>query len=73
MPCASNIFPELFSFRKRYDKAEKEFVAAKLHLHKMSERKDLLTDHLATIIEKNEERKAAKLDELMKELNISEP
>ena len=58
------------NFRKRYDKAEKEFVAAKTKLHAAGERKDLLVEHLATIIEKNEERKARKLEELLKELNI---
>jgi RAB6-interacting golgin len=58
--------------RKRYDKAEKEYVAAKLHLHTMREKKELLAEHLSTIIEKNEERKAEKLAELMKELNITE-
>jgi len=56
--------------QKRYDKAEKEFVAAKTKLPAAGERKDLLVEHLATIIEKNEERKARKLEELLKELNI---
>ena len=59
-------------FRKRYDKAEKEFVTAKTKLHEAAERKDMLVEHLATIIEKNEERKARKLEELLKELNIDE-
>ena len=59
-------------FRKRYDKAEKEFVTAKTKLHEAAERKDMLAEHLATIIEKNEERKARKLEELLKELNIDE-
>ncbi len=57
--------------RKRYDKAEKEFVSAKLHLHKSAEKKEMLTEHLAAIIEKNEERKAQKLADLMKELDIA--
>ena len=39
------------STRKRYDRAEKEFVESKLHLFGSLERKDLLTDHLCTIIE----------------------
>ena len=45
-------------------------MAAKTKLHAAGERKDLLVEHLATIIEKNEERKARKLEELLKELNI---
>ena len=38
--------------QKRYDRAEKEFVDAKLNLHHWAERKkELLTDHLCAIIE----------------------
>ena len=37
--------------QKRYDKAEREFVEAKLNLHNCAERKELLTDHLCAIIE----------------------
>lgn len=58
--------------QKRYDKAEKEFVTAKTKLNEAAERKGMLAEHLATIIEKNEERKARKLEELLKELNIDE-
>merc|ERR1719312_1955928 len=47
--------------QKRYDRAEREFVEAKLHLHTCLERKEMLTDHLCTIIEQNELRKAKKL------------
>jgi RAB6-interacting golgin len=54
--------------RKRYNKAEKEFLDAKLHLFERLERKDLLTEHLCTIIEQNEMRKARKLSELMNRL-----
>ena len=63
---------QVFGYSKRYDKAEKEFVSAKLMLHECQERKEMLTEHLGQIIQKNEERKAQKLSELMKELNISE-
>lgn len=56
--------------QKRYDKAEKEFVAAKLNLHKKQDRKELLTEHLATIIEDSEVRKAGKLNELMSQLQL---
>ena len=55
---------------KRYDKAEKEFIEAKLHLHNCQEKKELLTDHLCAIIEQNELRKSKKLNSLMNELNI---
>jgi hypothetical protein len=55
-------------YRKRYKKAEKEFLDAKLHLFERLERKELLTEHLCTIIEQNEIRKARKLSELMNRL-----
>jgi hypothetical protein len=54
--------------RKRYKKAEKEFLDAKLQLFERLERKELLTEHLCTIIEQNEIRKARKLSELMNRL-----
>ena len=38
-------------YRKRYDRAESEFVASKMALHSCLERKEMLTDHLCTIIE----------------------
>ena len=63
------VFP-CFNFRKRYDRAEKEFVEAKLCLHKKQERKELLTEHLAAIIEDCEVRKARKLNELMSQLEL---
>ena len=67
-----DIFKEYLQlpFRKRYDKAEKEFVDAKLQMHRKQERKDLLTEHLMTIIEDSELRKAKKLAELMQQLQI---
>ena len=37
--------------QKRYDRAEREFVEAKLNLHNCAEKKELLTDHLSAIIE----------------------
>ena len=55
---------------KRYERAEKEFIEAKLHLHNSQEKKELLTDHLCAIIEQNELRKSKKLNSLMNELNI---
>lgn len=60
-----------YTCRKRYEKAEQEFVEAKMDLHRKTERKDLLTEHLYTIIRENELRKARKLEELMAKLNVS--
>ena len=57
--------------RKRYEKAEKEFVTAKMRMHEAGERKELLTEHLEKIISQNEQRKAEKLEALMKELNLN--
>lgn len=59
---------EFMEAQKRYKKAEKEFLDAKLHLFERLERKELLTEHLCTIIEQNEMRKARKLSELMNRL-----
>jgi len=59
--------------QKRYDDAEKEFISAKLHLFGVSEKKELLTDHLCSIIEQNEARKGRRLTELMEELELDAP
>ncbi|XP_018420206.1 PREDICTED: RAB6-interacting golgin [Nanorana parkeri] len=56
--------------RKRYDRAESEFVAAKLDLHKKTQIKEQLTEHLCTIIQQNELRKAKRLEELMQQLEM---
>merc|ERR1712013_534395 len=61
---------EFMEAQKRYDRAEKVFVECKLHLFSSMERKELLTDHLCTIIEQNEIRKAKKLNALMEELEL---
>lgn len=58
--------------QKRYNKAEKEFLEARQNLHGKSEKKELLTKLLCTIIEQNELRKAQKLSELMEKLEINE-
>ena len=42
-----------------------------MDLHRKTERKDLLTEHLYTIIRENELRKAKKLGELMAKLNVA--
>ncbi|KAK3586999.1 hypothetical protein CHS0354_026719 [Potamilus streckersoni] len=56
--------------QRRYERAEKEFIESKLDLHKKSELKEALTEHLYTIIHQNELRKSNKLAELMKELEM---
>ncbi|KAL3871481.1 hypothetical protein ACJMK2_039476 [Sinanodonta woodiana] len=56
--------------QRRYERAEKEFIESKIDLHKKSELKDALTEHLYTIIHQNELRKSNKLAELMKELEM---
>lgn len=53
------------------EKAETEYVAAKLDLHKKTEVKEQLTEHLCAIIQQNELRKARKLEELMLQLELS--
>ncbi|XP_012658074.1 RAB6-interacting golgin [Otolemur garnettii] len=56
--------------RKRFDKAETEYVTAKLDLQRKTEIKEQLTEHLCTIIQQNELRKAKKLEELMHQLDV---
>ncbi|XP_019965694.2 RAB6-interacting golgin [Paralichthys olivaceus] len=56
--------------RKRYEKAEAEYVTAKLDLHKKTEVKEQMTEHLCAIIQQNELRKAHKLEELMQQLHL---
>ncbi|XP_068175416.1 RAB6-interacting golgin [Antennarius striatus] len=58
--------------RKRYEKAEAEFVSAKLDLHRKTEVKEQLTEHLCAVIQQNERRKAQKLEELMEQLQLHE-
>lgn len=61
----------MFVHRKKYDKVEKEFLETKIALQQKLEKKEMLTEHLCTIIEKNEERKAEKLTELLEKLKIN--
>lgn len=56
---------------KRLEKAEAEYVGAKMDLHKKTEVKEQLTEHLSAIIQQNELRKAQKLEELMLQLELS--
>lgn len=60
-----------FRFRKTYDRIESQFLKAKLELHQSLEKKEMLTEHLCTIISHNEERKAKKLSDLMEKVGIS--
>lgn len=59
-------------FRKRFERAESEYINAKVHLHDKTEVKDQLTEHLCSIIQQNEERKAKKLAELMARLELGD-
>ncbi|XP_052056685.1 RAB6-interacting golgin isoform X2 [Apodemus sylvaticus] len=56
--------------RKRFDRAEAEYITAKLDLQRKAETKEQLTEHLCTIIQQNELRKAEKLGELMQQLDV---
>ncbi|XP_027628287.1 RAB6-interacting golgin isoform X1 [Tupaia chinensis] len=56
--------------QKRFDRAEAEYVGAKLDLQRKTEIKEQLTEHLCTIIQQNELRKAKKLEELMQQLDV---
>ncbi|XP_047377635.1 RAB6-interacting golgin isoform X2 [Sciurus carolinensis] len=56
--------------QKRFDRAEAEYITAKLDLQRKTEIKEQLTEHLCTIIQQNELRKAKKLEELMKQLDV---
>jgi RAB6-interacting golgin len=63
---------KIFIFRKRYERAEAEYINAKVSLHDKTEIKDQLTEHLCSIIQQNEERKAKKLAELMTRLELAD-
>ncbi|KAL8586169.1 hypothetical protein ACOMHN_057731 [Nucella lapillus] len=56
--------------QKRYERTEKEFVEAKMELAEKSDLKESLTEHLYTVIQQNETRKAQHLAHLMKELGL---
>lgn len=58
--------------QKHYDNIEQLFLKAKLDLHQAHEKKELLTEHLCTIIAHNEDRKAKKLTELMEKVGLRE-
>ena len=54
--------------QRRFNEAEKEYVAAKLDFFKKKDLKDELQEHLYAIIQENEKRKAQKLEQLMQKL-----
>lgn len=56
---------------KQYNKVEAQFLKSKLELHNASEKKELLTEHLCTVIAHNEDRKAQKLSELMHKVGLT--
>ncbi|XP_034481563.1 RAB6-interacting golgin [Drosophila innubila] len=56
---------------KQYIKIEAQFLKAKVDLHNASEKKELLTEHLCTVIAHNEDRKAQKLTELMQKVGLA--
>ncbi|KAH8307371.1 hypothetical protein KR044_010956 [Drosophila immigrans] len=56
---------------KQYIKIEAQFLKAKIDLHNASEKKELLTEHLCTVIAHNEDRKAQKLTELMQKVGLA--
>lgn len=57
--------------RENYHQIESQFLAAKLNLHQISEKKEMLTEHLCTIISHNEDRKAKKLSELLDKVGLN--
>jgi hypothetical protein len=61
----------LYAARGRYEKAEAEFMDAKMDLQVKKNSKTLLTEHLTLLIQQNEQRKAEKLEELMGRLAIT--
>ncbi|XP_049542881.1 RAB6-interacting golgin [Anopheles darlingi] len=56
---------------KNYLNIENLFLKAKVELHQALEKKEMLAEHLCTIISHNEERKAKRLSELMEKVGIS--
>ena len=55
---------ELSDAQKRFDSAEEEFIAAKLELKMCEEFKTELTEYLTMLIQENQKKKSAKLEEL---------
>ena len=58
--------------RRRFELAEAEYVGAKTEMHRLTEQKEQLTDHLMLIIQESEARKARKLETLMEKMALPE-
>ena len=56
--------------RRRFEHAEQEYVQAKINLHKATELKELLSEHLCAVVQQNELRKATKLSQLTATLKL---
>lgn len=56
---------------RQYCAIEKTFLKAKQDLYMAHEKKEMLTEHLYTIIAHNEDRKAKRLSELMAKVGLS--
>ncbi|XP_055686889.1 RAB6-interacting golgin [Lutzomyia longipalpis] len=59
--------------QKQYQQIEAMFLKAKMELYQASEKKELLTEHLCTIIAHKEDRKAKRLTELMEKVGLNLP
>jgi RAB6-interacting golgin len=59
------------SVEKNYSAIERSFLKAKQDLYHAHEKKEMLTEHLYTIIAHNEDRKAKKLSELMEKVGLT--
>ncbi|XP_059612625.1 RAB6-interacting golgin [Phlebotomus argentipes] len=59
--------------QKQYQQIEAMFLKAKMELYQASEKKELLTEHLCTIIAHKEDRKAKRLTELMEKVGLHSP
>lgn len=59
------------SVEKNYCAIERSFLKAKQDLYQAHEKKEMLTEHLYTIIAHNEDRKAKRLSELMEKVGLT--
>lgn len=59
------------TMEKHYCAIERTFLKAKQDLYQAHEKKEMLTEHLYTIIAHNEERKAKRLSELMEKVGLT--
>ena len=56
---------------RQYSAIERSFLKAKQDLYQAHEKKEMLTEHLYTIIAHNEDRKAKRLSELMEKVGLT--